>query len=153
MKEHEKSPAPAPRHLFRGHVVRPLPWRSWMAGFLADLERTGGNAIRAAELSPKARATIYRYRERNAEFRRRWDEILEGRRPGENGDDTSRLMASVAEAAKRSAKHPAARRRKRRRRKARTLSAAARKRLEILRALELRDAQESIAHIYAALLA
>lgn len=57
-------------------VVEPLPWKPWMDTFLQDLEDNEGNVSRAIELSEKSRFTVYKYRGRNDEFRRRWDAIV-----------------------------------------------------------------------------
>ena len=55
-------------------VADPPPWEAWMDTFLEDLERLG-TASAAIELSGKCRGTVYKYRRRNEEFKRRWLQI------------------------------------------------------------------------------
>ena len=63
---------------------KPKPWEPWMDEFLRNLERSGGNATVAIDLSGLSRDTVYRYRRGNEKFARLWQEICNrknGQRP------------------------------------------------------------------------
>ena len=51
------------------------PWEPWMDSFLEDLERNGGNASLAIELSGRCRQTVYKRRHQTPEFGLRWRQI------------------------------------------------------------------------------
>jgi hypothetical protein len=55
----------------------PLPWQSWMDGFLEHLAGSQGHVSKAIDLCEVSRDTVYRYRRRCEQFARRWDAPVE----------------------------------------------------------------------------
>lgn len=85
------------RKLVRILREKELPWQDWMEGFLEDLERNGGNASIAIQLSERSRDTVYKYRRRNPEFARRWTAIIEAVEGGTEDHGSPRQEPTVSQ--------------------------------------------------------